>query len=314
MFALQHICGENEFKYIKNTNFECSFSIATALTNENLVVKFITIKKECKEYVKYLPAIRFYVKLSQNYPSTNAPKYRLSINWLTPWEISLVCQKLDELWHENQFNEILFIWYEFLKYKLMIYLNLTDTLDVSFLFNLYQVPTDQFLLQICKWVDYRVINAGLSLNPVEKLLEYNEYKCLLEFESNFYECSICFMMCSGKVCTKIYLCNHIFCNDCIIHFVTIKINEHTVNSIKCPAFDCKFSLKFNQIQEICSTEMFVKYKKYLLENIFINKKNIVYCPRKICQSFVIIKDGENLALCTNCEYNFCVYCFKVINF
>ena len=265
-----------------------------------------------KLYIKHLPHVRLYVRLPKNYPSVSAPQYFLAINWLPPWEVSLACQKLDELLEENKYNEILFIWTEFLKNELLNYLNLTDVLDVSYFFELFKNPTDKYLLEVLRWADDRIVYGGLYLNPVERLLDYDEYENLVEFENNIHECGICFLAYYGKMCIKVNLCNHIFCKDCVAQFLKTMIDQRSVSSIKCPAFGCKIYLNYNQIEGVCSSDLFEKYVKYLTELTLLNSKKVVYCPRKICNSLAIIKDDGSLASCPECEYNFCTYCFKVI--
>lgn len=311
IFALQNILDENEFRCKKNGHIECSFSISCNLINENLLIKYDTRVKRKELSIRHLPPVRFYIRLPQNYPSSKAPEYHLVINWLAPWEVSLACQKLDELWEENEFNEILFVWQKFLKNELLTFLNLKHTLDTSFLFELFSNPNDQFLLKILEWKDARVFYAGLNLNPIKRLLDYDEQGDILEFETNIQECNICFMTHFGKMCIRINLCDHVFCKECAQQYLTMKIDEHNVNNIKCPAFDCKINMQSDQIKMICPPDTFERYQKYSLEIKLMSEKNLVYCPRKVCQTPVAVECGENLASCPNCEYNFCAYCFKV---
>lgn len=275
------------------------------------MIKYDTAVKRKELRIRHLPPVRFYVQLPKNYPSTKAPKYHLAVNWLTPWQVSLICQKLDELWEENEFNEILFVWQKFLKNELSSFLDLKDTLDTSYLFELFLQPNNQFLLDVLEWRDSRVVYGGLDVNPIKRLLDYNELGDTLQFDNNIQECGICFTTHFGKMCYKVKPCDHVFCKDCAQQYLAMKINEHNVKDIKCPAYDCKVSLQSSQIREICSDDLFEKYEKYLLEMKLIDGKNLVYCPRKVCQMPVTVKDGENLASCPSCEYNFCAYCFKV---
>lgn len=309
VFALQSIYDKTCFRCVENK--ECAFFIECKLINDELAIKYDATTKEENIIVKYLPPIRFYVKLPADYPSKSAPTYCIAINWLPPWETSLVCQKLDELWEENSFNEILFNWSHFLKNELLNFLNIKHFLDVTYLYELHIKPDDKFLVDLLCWCDQRIIYAGLHLNPVEKLKEHDELGELLKFNSSFHECEICFVSYSGSLCKKIIHCQHVFCTSCIEQYLTVKINERNVENLRCPAFDCNIIIKLDQIKEICALDVFEKYEKYLFEIQQLSSKNLVYCPRKICQAAVMVNHGENLASCLRCEYNFCPFCFKV---
>ncbi|XP_058791987.1 E3 ubiquitin-protein ligase RNF14-like [Phymastichus coffea] len=314
MFALENIYNTKEFKYKKRVNIECEFAINCKLVKEYLYIKcgkeFSDIQDN--QCIKHLPPLQLYVQLPYNYPSTSAPQYHLFVNWLSPWQASLVCQKLDQLWDENKQNEILFIWLEFLKNELLFYLQIKDILDVSYLMNIFLNPTDEFQLEVLQWTDQRVINGGLYLNPLDKLIHYNDIQGLIDFEINLHECGICFEKYFGKTCEKITPCGHIFCKYCLTEFLTVRISERNINSnLVCPATGCIENISFDQIRKLCSANLFHMYDKYLLEYKLISSGNLVYCPRKQCQSLVTLNEGENLASCFVCEYNFCAYCFKV---
>ncbi|OXU19916.1 hypothetical protein TSAR_003713 [Trichomalopsis sarcophagae] len=310
IFAIENICSPNQFRYKKKTNIECFFSVSCELANENVLIDYKNVTK--KVYIKYLPPVRLYVQLPKDYPSASPPKYNIAINWLTPWQVSLTCQKLDKLWQRNESNEILFIWLEFLKSDLLNFLHIEDILEVSYLMELYENPDDEFLLEVLNWTDERVVYGGLFLNPIERLKEYNESRDRFEFESQFHLCDICFCTSAGQMCIRVDGCNHAFCKACILQYLTMKINERYV-LIQCPAADCKVKMKCSQIRGICSTELFQKYEEYLFEKQILNMKklNLVYCPRRFCQKAVYVKIGESLASCPACEYNFCAFCFKV---
>lgn len=311
MCALESICDANEFKWKKEKKIECKFSVNCQLTKDlHIIFQKQFSNTECP-YVKHLPPIQLYVQLPQDYPSSRAPNYHLYVNWLPPWAASLICQHLDEIWKENEQNEILFLWLEFLKNELLSHIQVDDTLDVSYLWNLFQNPMDHFQLEVLQWTDKRVINGGLYLNPLDVLVKYNNMKDFIDFETNFHECGICFGEYSGKTCEKISSCCHIFCRNCLTNFLTVRITDRNVNKIECPATECTVQIQYDQIKRICPANLFDIYEKYLFDYELMSNKNIVHCPRKQCQSLVMLNEGENLASCQVCEYNFCAYCFKV---
>ncbi|KAJ8667146.1 hypothetical protein QAD02_008808 [Eretmocerus hayati] len=312
VFALQSILNNDELRVRKNGNkIECLFSISCELGEDKLQLKFGKFAVWGSASVKHLPLIHFCLQLPENYPSMSPPQYLLSISWLTPWAASLICQKLDELWHENCPSEILFTWVQFLKCEVLLFLDVTDCLDISYLYNLYSHPDDQFFSEILEWKDERVVYGGLNLNPFEKIMKHNASYTQQQFENQFHECGICFDTYVGKLCLKVDTCEHVFCKDCFAEFLQIKIKERNVMCIQCPAHDCRVILKSGQVQENCSSELFETYVKEVEESRLLRMRNLAYCPRKVCQTPVIIKDGENLASCPACEYNFCPFCSKV---
>ncbi|XP_070165554.1 E3 ubiquitin-protein ligase RNF14-like isoform X3 [Polyergus mexicanus] len=131
MTALSSIYSENEFSCTRNEQIKCTVNIILKL-NRKLEVNFTnccssnaisdSIVSSDKIFVEHLPPVRLYTQLPNIYPSRKPPNFCLSVIWLTPWEISFVCQKLDEIWEENQGSEILFLWLDFLQNDLFNFL------------------------------------------------------------------------------------------------------------------------------------------------------------------------------------------------
>ncbi|XP_070165552.1 E3 ubiquitin-protein ligase RNF14-like isoform X2 [Polyergus mexicanus] len=137
MTALSSIYSENEFSCTRNEQIKCTVNIILKL-NRKLEVNFTnccssnaisdSIVSSDKIFVEHLPPVRLYTQLPNIYPSRKPPNFCLSVIWLTPWEISFVCQKLDEIWEENQGSEILFLWLDFLQNDLFNFLDIKKLL------------------------------------------------------------------------------------------------------------------------------------------------------------------------------------------
>lgn len=60
-----------------------------------------------------------------------------------------------------------------------------------------------------------------------------------------------------------------------------------------------------------SDELFAKYDSLLLNTALDTLNDIVYCPRTFCHYPVSLEPEEQLAICAQCQYVFCVYCKAV---
>lgn len=83
-----------------------------------------------------------------------------------------------------------------------------------------------------------VFDRPVSSNPVQMLIDYNEMRSEIEFKRNFYTCKICFSDKLGKDCTQFVPCSHIFCKDCIVGYLEVRIKDGAVQNISCPEDKC----------------------------------------------------------------------------
>lgn len=134
--------------------------------------------------------------------------------WLQVLEIK---QKLEALWDENDFSEILFIWAEFLRNNLMDFLKMPSTI-------------------------------ALSGNQYGDVVSYDKAKRCYVFEHCTVTCEICFETKSGLQCTMFKPCEHVFCNDCIRTDFEIKIREGNLRALLCPSQSCASNADLDQVQ------------------------------------------------------------------
>ncbi|XP_069685179.1 E3 ubiquitin-protein ligase RNF14-like [Periplaneta americana] len=135
--ALQSIFNEEELQtHEENGLLEGHFHAYIELPNEFKVI-FRDLRQEDSSFqeflVKHLPPVSLHFSLPHDYPSHSPPTYRLSCQWLQNNKIMLLRKKLDEIWKENEGTEVIFLWTQFLKEETLKYLQIIDTLDVSFL-------------------------------------------------------------------------------------------------------------------------------------------------------------------------------------
>ncbi|KAL0108877.1 hypothetical protein PUN28_014176 [Cardiocondyla obscurior] len=319
MTALSSIYDETEFFYAKNEKcIRCWFSLYPKF-KDKLIIKLMdsgpfddeAVSNDCViGLVEHLPPIKLYIFFPDTYPSKTLPTFNISSVWLTPWEMSFICQKFDELWEENQGNEIVFLWLNFLQNDLFNFLNISEFLDISFLHSIY-ISRDKALLRLAELSDPRVRRESifkLSLNIKNLLISYNERQHKTQFDENFYTCYICFEKCSGLNSIELENCQHIYCKSCMEKYIRINIVDY-ISVISCPTVDCKYNISANDIKTLCPN-LFLHYEEMMLRLTLDTMEDVVHCPRISCQYPVIRDLNDDAPICPQCFYCFCIYCHK----
>jgi len=274
--ALESIYTEEEFSYHEeNGRFECTFKIFVNLpTKFHLSYKDLRHEADLAQEVQisYLPPLTLHVTLPEDYPSTSAPTFMLCSSWLYPVVLSKLCKKLDSLWENNK-QEILFTWVEFLQDKTLSFLKIKDCLDMNCMYTSYKrtieklqgsqvnkeisEPNKQYNNEVNREsgvskktsiIDKRaILDRPIGRNPIQMLIDYNEKRKQIEFKKNFYTCNICFTDKAGEHCTQFLPCAHTFCKDCIRGYFEVKIKDGNVQNICCPEEKCKFEATPGQV-------------------------------------------------------------------
>ncbi|XP_071553918.1 E3 ubiquitin-protein ligase RNF14-like [Temnothorax nylanderi] len=310
--VLSSIYDETEFFYTKSEYIKCSITIYPKFSKK-LEIKFdnsspsdVAVSDD-SIFVEHLPPIRMYINLPNTYPSQKPPNFCISVVWLTPWDMSFICQKLDEMWEENQGNEIIFLWLSFLQDDIFNFLNIHETLDVSFL-HLIHTSRDNVMLRLVQLSDPRAQNGALLLDIKRLLISYNKQQHKVQFHKNVYPCCICFEECPGLNCIELENCKHIYCKSCMEKHIRINIIER-INAILCPTIDCKRKISDNDVKTLCP-DLFFQYEEIMLRVTLDTMDDVVYCPKISCQYPVIRNPGDDAPICPICKYCFCVYCRK----
>lgn len=310
--VLSSIYDETEFFCARSECIKCSINIFPKFLRK-LEIKFTNscssdvVVPNDNIFVEHLPPIRMYLYLPNTYPSKTPPHFYLSIIWLAPWEISFVCQKLDEIWAENQGNEIIFLWLSFLQNDIFDFLNICDFLDVSFL-HLLHTSRDNVMFRLAQLSDSRARNGALSLNIKHLLMSYDKEQHKAQFHKNFYTCYICFEKYPGLHCIELENCGHIYCRSCMEKHIRINIIDYNV--IFCPTIDCKHKISDKDVKALCP-DLFFQYEKIMLRITLDTMDDIVYCPQISCQYPVIRNPDDDAPICPICKYCFCIYCRQV---
>ena len=125
------------------------------------------------------------------------------------------------------------------------------------------------------------------------------------------ECEICSNAYISNSDNTLNACGHSFCNDCWYNFISIKIRENKISSIKCLDYVCQEKLSDNFINKIINSneELVKKYEKFKLEIEIINNPNKKFCPIPNCDSYLELKDNNNNVKCSN-GHLLCFNCLK----
>lgn len=174
-----------------------------------------------------------------------------------------------------------------------------------------------------------VSGCGDSLQDqeIESLLTQSEYEChmnkpavtgsndlykdLLDleqqgliFNTEPFECKICFTeaeACEGMLIRE---CLHKYCIACIRQ--TINLSEEA--RIKCPTVECPCYIHDREIHTVLSQEEFEKYAAKTLRIAESQETNSYHCKKANCQGWCIVEDVVNTFVCPVCASKNCLTC------
>jgi len=135
-----------------------------------------------------------------------------------------------------------------------------------------------------------------------------------DFESkkDQIECEVCNEMFIVNENNKVKKCGHSFCSNCWYDFLSVKIKENKLPSIKCLNYDCKEKLTDKFIINLLKSDidLIKKYKRYQLELKIINDPNKKLCPYPNCDSYLELKQIRNKDVTCKNNHTFCFECLK----
>ena len=139
-----------------------------------------------------------------------------------------------------------------------------------------------------------------------------EHSLVDSFSIKKENCAICSELFSPQEENTLKKCGHSFCNNCWYNFLSIKIKENKLTSIKCLDYECQEKLSdefiINSIKS--NKEIIEKYKKYKLELDVINDPNKKFCPYPDCDSYAELLNIKNKNVkCLN-NHKFCFLCLE----
>ena len=156
----------------------------------------------------------------------------------------------------------------------------------------------------------QINNNNINLKKEEDFPDkYDETKKESKLE---IECDICSEKFIPNDNNKLKNCGHSFCNNCWYDFLSIKIKENKISSIKCLEYDCHEKPNDDFIINLLKNDISLiqKYKKFKFELEILNDPNKKLCPFPNCNSYLELKNPKiKYVKCLN-NHHFCFYCLN----
>ena len=177
----------------------------------------------------------------------------------TLFQLSNICNRLDELWEENKGEVTLFLWMSFLQDESVEFLSLQTPLDLSDVIkprtrsyrkSVSQNDTDDEPASGAKLgattssidasSDDRAMQDIASQDLLlPTILEYNKERIAQSFQTTLFTCQVCFSEKLGALCLQFSGCNHVYCKECMKGYFEVQINDGSVKCLSCPSDKCE---------------------------------------------------------------------------
>ena len=229
-------------------------------------------------------------------------------------QMTVLCGHLDNIWNENGSGSvILFAWMQFLTDEVIPILGIKSPFKIEPLSKSRQAakssenkgdstPNPSML-------DSRAFQDIASIgNLAQVLIEYDSCEQTRLFDVTYFECNVCFLEKPGAKCTAFYPCSHIYCCECMAEYFRIQVNDGAVKSLTCPYGKCESQANPTQVRLLVDADVYERYEQFLLQTTLDCMGDVIYCPRKVCQSPVIVEEDTSMGMCPRCSFAFCKIC------
>uniref|UniRef100_A0A3P8T4Z9 RBR-type E3 ubiquitin transferase n=1 Tax=Amphiprion percula TaxID=161767 RepID=A0A3P8T4Z9_AMPPE len=263
--------------------------------------------------ISFLPPLLLTFDLPQDYPSSSPPSFTLTCSWLTHPQLSSLHAlgvQLTDLYQATRGAVVLFSWVQFLREDALKFLDIHSVLELpSDEHNTELYPCEPHLPGSSSQVQENPSTSdGITL--MSQILLYNAAQKQKLFTTTLFDCGVCFMSWLGSECVQLFQCGHIFCKPCLAKFCKVQIKEGNVRGVTCPEADCGGSPTPAQVRSLVGEELFSRYDRLLLQSTLDHMADVTYCPRNSCGSAVIVDTSSTAAMCSVCNFAFCVKCKK----
>jgi len=154
---------------------------------------------------------------------------------------------------------------------------------------------------------------------MSKLKTINEKQIMLkkefikQLENQFTDDNLCIICYVNEISPEFSLslnCKHLFCKNCVKHYLETRINEGHISNLKCLYAGCKQTFNEKFIQKVVDRNIFHRYLvcKNREESKNLLQKGFIPCSFPDCQEMVLYKNGNNpLVFCVK-KHRFCAIC------
>ena len=154
------------------------------------------------------------------------------------------------------------------------------------------------------WDDINMDELGELLLNTDVLNYYNQGSDPVPFPGEYSKnCPICFIRPPEHV---LHLCQHAFCDSCLVSYLEIKVTEFQVNGLLCPI--CSSDISETFIESVLSEKSFRKYKDFQkIKNLELDLY-VKFCPVADCKGFDMADETNTKLTCNQCGHKYCYYC------
>lgn len=96
--------------------------------------------------------------------------------------------------------------------------------------------------------------------------------------------------------------------ECWVQYLTVKVQNGEVNSVRCPAFKCVALVPDDVVERLLPPELTAKYRRWVLRGFLSRSHTSRWCPRRDCSNVVrAATDVATVVRCL-CGHLFCFTC------
>ena len=242
----------------------------------------LVISENVTRSIVGLPPISLSIAFPFSYPLTTPPLIIINSGWLGQNHIAIIQEKLLEMYIEGE--NVLFDWISWIQSDLIYDIGLLDISSQE--------------LNITG-------GQGLSENVIEEIIKFSFEAERNELINSSHTCNICYEEYPGTQFIFLISCKHYFCKSCITEYCENLIVEANIGGINCP--ECQIPLLDKQLREFLSPSLITKYEEFSVRIALRNEEGVSFCPK--CEAPAFKEEGQ-LAICSKCEYMFCLLCLS----